>query len=58
MKSCLKIKAKPKLKLYILILVLAKNQINRSKFDNKDNSNNKNLDFMPFIQNEINGHVE
>jgi len=29
--------------------MLAKNQINRNKLDNKDKSNNKNLDFMPFI---------
>jgi len=26
--------------------MLAKNQINRNKLDNKDKSNNKNLDFM------------
>ncbi|EIC96955.1 hypothetical protein HMPREF9970_1140 [Lachnoanaerobaculum saburreum F0468] len=38
--------------------MLAKNQINRNKLDNKDKSNNKNLDFMPFIQNDINGHIE
>ena len=29
--------------------VLAKNQINRNKTDNKAKSDNKNLDFMPFI---------
>lgn len=38
--------------------VLAKNQINRNKVDNKAKSDNKNLDFMPFIQNNINGHIE
>ena len=38
--------------------MLAKNQINRNKLDNKDKSNNKNLDFMPFIQNDINGYIE
>ena len=38
--------------------MLAKNQINRNKVDNKAKSDNKNLDFMPFIQNNINGHIE
>ena len=38
--------------------VLAKNQINRNKLDNKAKSYNKNLDFMPLIQNNINGHIE
>lgn len=38
--------------------VLAKNQINRNKLDNKAKSNNKNLDFMLFILNDINGHIE
>ena len=38
--------------------MLAKNQINRNKTDNKAKSDNKNLDFMPFIQNNINGHIE
>ena len=38
--------------------VLAKNQINRNKTDNKVKSDNKNLDFMPFIRNDINGHIE
>ena len=38
--------------------MLAKNQINRNKTDNKAKSDNKNLDFMPFIQNDINGHIE
>ena len=26
--------------------------------DNRAKPDNKNLDFMPFIQNEINGHIE
>lgn len=34
--------------------MLAKNRINRNKTDNKVKSDNKNLDFMPFIQNNIN----
>ena len=38
--------------------MLAKNQINRNKTDNKAKSDNKNLDFMTFIQNNINGHIE
>ncbi|EDP23612.1 hypothetical protein PEPMIC_01417 [Parvimonas micra ATCC 33270] len=38
--------------------MLAKNQINRNKLDNKVKSNNKNLDFMLFIQNNIDGHIE
>lgn len=38
--------------------MLAKNQINRNKLDNKAKSNNKNFDYMPFIQNDINGHIE
>ncbi len=38
--------------------MLAKNRINRNKLDNKAKSVNKNLDFMPFIQNNINGHIE
>ena len=38
--------------------MLAKNQINRNKLDNKAKSDNKNLDFMPFIQNDIKGHIE
>ena len=38
--------------------MLAKNQINRNKIDNNDKSNKKTLDFMPFIQNDINGHIE
>ena len=38
--------------------MLAKNQINGNKTDNKAKSNNKNLDFMLFIRNDINGHIE
>ena len=38
--------------------MLAKNQINRNKMDNRAKSDNKNLDFMLFIQNNINGHIE
>ena len=29
--------------------MLAKNQINRNKMDNKAKSDNKNVDYMPFI---------
>lgn len=38
--------------------MLEKNRINRNKLDNKVKSDNKNLDFMPFIQNDINGYIE
>ena len=38
--------------------MLAKNRINRNKLDNNAKFDNKNLDFMPFIQNNINGHIE
>lgn len=38
--------------------MLAKNQINRNKIDNTAKSDNKNLDFMLFIQDGINGHIE
>lgn len=38
--------------------MLAKNLINRNKMDNKAKFDSKNLDFMPFIQNSINGHIE
>ena len=38
--------------------MLAKCQINRNKMGNKAKSDNKNLDFMLFIQNDINGHIE
>lgn len=36
----------------------SKNQINRNKMDNKTKANYKTLDFMPFIQNNIDGHIE
>ncbi len=38
--------------------MLAKNRINRNKLDNKAKSDNKNLDFTSFIQNDIIGHIE
>ena len=38
--------------------MLARNQVNINKMDNKAKSNNKNLDFMPFIQSNTNGHIE
>ena len=38
--------------------MLAKNRINRNKMDNRTKIDNKNLDFMPFIQNNINGYIE
>ena len=38
--------------------MLAKNRRNRNKLDNKAKFDNKNLDFMPFTQNNINGHIE
>ena len=38
--------------------MLAKIRRNRNKLDNKTRSDNKNLDFMPFIQNGINGHIK
>lgn len=38
--------------------MLAKNRRNRNKLDNKSKFDNKKLDFMPFIQNDINGHIE
>lgn len=38
--------------------MLAKNLINRNKTDNRAKTDIKNLDFMPFIQNAINGHIE
>ena len=38
--------------------MLAKNQIDSNKLDNKAKSDNKNLDFMLFTQNNINGHIE
>ena len=38
--------------------ILAKNQINRNKTGNKAKLDKKNLDFMPFIQNDTDGHIE
>ena len=38
--------------------MLAKNQINRNKMDNKAKTDIKNIDFMPFIRNDIKGHIE
>lgn len=38
--------------------MLAKNRRNRNKTDNKAKFDNKIPDFMPFIQNDINGHIE
>lgn len=38
--------------------MLAKNQINRNKIDNKAKYDDKNLDFMLFTQNDINGYIE
>ena len=38
--------------------MLAKNLINRNKTDNEAKSDNKNIDFMLFIQNNIKGHIE
>ena len=38
--------------------MLAKNQINRNKMDNRAKTDKNNLDFVLFIQNNINGHIE
>ena len=38
--------------------MLAKNPINRNKMYNKAKIDNKNIDFMLFIENNINGHIE
>ena len=38
--------------------MLAKNQINRNKTDNKAKIDNKNIDFTSFIQIGINGYIE
>ena len=35
-----------------------KKQINRNRTDNSAKTNKNNLDFMPFVQNNINGHIE
>lgn len=37
--------------------MIAKNQIIRNKMDNKAKSDNKNLDFILFRQNNINGQI-
>ena len=44
--------------IFSLIFCAYKNQINRNKTDNKAKADNKNIDLMPFIQNDINGHIE
>ena len=38
--------------------MLAKNQINRNKTNNRAKIDNKNLDFIPLIQNDISEHIE
>ena len=38
--------------------MLAKNHINRNRKYNKAKFDNKNFDFTPFIQSDINGHIE
>ena len=38
--------------------MLAKNRRNRNKMDNKAKTDIKNIDFMPFIRNDIDGHIE
>lgn len=38
--------------------MLAKNRITKNKMDNKAKFDIKNLEFVPFIQNNINGHIE
>mgnify|MGYP000845702657 CR=1 FL=1 len=38
--------------------ILTKNRISRNKMDNRAKTDIKNLDFMPFIQNDTNGHIE
>jgi len=35
-----------------------KNQINRNKMDNRAKTDIENLDFITFIQNNSNGHIE
>lgn len=42
----------------MLAICLQKNQINRNKTDNRAKTDKNNLDFVPFIQNNINGHIE
>ena len=38
--------------------MLAKDQINRNKTDNRAKTDKNNLDFVPFMQNNINEHIE
>lgn len=38
--------------------MLAKNQIKRNKMDNRAKTDKNSIDFMPLIQNDINGHIE
>jgi len=38
--------------------MLAKNQINRNKTDNIVKTDKNNIDFMLFIQNDTDGHIE
>lgn len=38
--------------------MFAKNRININKMDNKAKTDNKNIDFMSFIPNDINRHIE
>ena len=38
--------------------IFVKNQINRNKLDNKAKIYIKNIDFIPIIQNDINGNNE
>lgn len=38
--------------------MLAKNRINRNKLENKARPDNKNIVFMLFIQNKINGYID
>jgi len=38
--------------------MLAKNWINRNKTNNKAKSDNKNIDFMTFIQNDTDGRIK
>lgn len=43
---------------YMSVKMSVKNQINRNKLDNKTKSDNKNIDFMTFIHNDIDGYIE
>ena len=42
----------------VLCLQYACKKSDRNKRYNKAKFDNKNVDFMPFIQNDINGHIE